>query len=82
MPAAEPKGLKDMPDEGYPLAGSAAILCTGGPDMIRREAWPFYRSIFGVRLCWELEEPQAPTKSNHWVEYEGLVPPPQKRVVT
>ena len=28
--------------------------------MIRKEAWIFYRSISGVRLCWELEEPQGP----------------------
>ena len=23
---------------------SAAILCTGGSDVIRKEAWPFYRT--------------------------------------
>ena len=40
---------------------AAAILCTGGADVIRKEAWPFYRTIFGVRLCWELEEPEGPT---------------------
>ena len=28
--------------------------------MIRKEAWSFYRTISGVRLCWELEEPQGP----------------------
>ena len=32
----------------------------GGLDAIRKEAWPFYRTISGVRLCWELEEPQGP----------------------
>ena len=37
-----------------------SILCTGGPDVIRKEAWSFYRTISGVRLCWELEEPQGP----------------------
>ena len=47
------------PFEGYPLAGSTAILCTGGPDVIRKEAWPFYRTISGLRLCWELEEPKG-----------------------
>ena len=26
---------------------------------IRKEAWPFYRTIPGVRLCWELEEPEG-----------------------
>ena len=39
---------------------SAAILCTGGLDVIRKEAWPFYRTSSGVRLCWELEEPKGP----------------------
>ena len=29
-------------------------------DVIRKEAWLFYRTIFGVRLCWELEEPKGP----------------------
>jgi hypothetical protein len=28
----------------------AAILCIGGPDVIRKEAWPVYRKISGVRL--------------------------------
>ena len=40
----------------------AAILCTGGADVIRKEAWPFYRTISGVRLCWELEEPKGPKR--------------------
>jgi len=31
-----------------------------GPCVIRKEAWPFYRTISGVRLCWELEEPKGP----------------------
>ena len=30
------------------------------PGVIRQEAWPFYRTISGVRLCWELEEPKGP----------------------
>ena len=38
------------------------ILCTGAPDVIRKEAWSFYMTIFGVRLCWELEEPKGPKK--------------------
>jgi len=32
----------------------------GGFDVIRKEAWPFYRTSSGVRLCWELEEPKGP----------------------
>ena len=35
-------------------------VAPGGPDVIRKEAWPFYRTISGVRLCWELEEPKGP----------------------
>ena len=31
--------------------------------MVRKEAWPFYRTISGVRLCWELEEPKGPEGS-------------------
>jgi len=42
------------------LAGSAAMLCKGGLDVIRKEAWSFYRIIFGVRLYGELEEPKGP----------------------
>ena len=38
----------------------AAVLCTGGLDMIRKEAWPFYITSSGVRLRWELEEPTGP----------------------
>ena len=32
----------------------------GVPDVIRKEACPFYRTSSGVRLCWELEEPKGP----------------------
>ena len=28
-------------------------------QVIRKEAWPFYRTSSGVRLCWELEEPKG-----------------------
>jgi hypothetical protein len=46
------KNLKDLKDchrpEGY-----------GGPDVIRKEEWSFYRTISGVRLYWELEEPKG-----------------------
>jgi len=38
----------------------AHVLHTGGPDVIRKEAWPFYRTISGVRPCWELEQPKRP----------------------
>jgi len=35
-------------------------LYRGGLDVIRKEAWPFYRTISGVRLYWVLEEPKGP----------------------
>jgi hypothetical protein len=28
--------------------------------VIRKEAWSFYRTTSGVRLCWKLEEPKGP----------------------
>ena len=34
-----------------------------GPDVIQKEAWSFYRTISGVHLCWELEEPKGPKGS-------------------
>ena len=45
-----------------PTRQSSLSSCsgTGGPDVIRKEAWPFYRKISGVRLCEELEEPKGP----------------------
>ena len=36
----------------------------GGADVIRKEAWPVYRTSSGVRLCWELEQPEGPTGSH------------------
>ena len=32
----------------------------GGLNVIRKEAWLFCKTSSGVRLCWELEEPQGP----------------------
>ena len=45
----------------------------------QKEAWPFYRTISGVRLCWEREEPEGP-KGSHLCRlrifgYLGLDPP-------
>ena len=39
----EPPGPNSHPFEDTFVAGPAAILCTGGLDMIRKEAWSFYR---------------------------------------
>ena len=47
-------------------------------DVIRKEAWPFYRTISGVRLCWELEEPKGP-KGDRTLS-RGRTPPPAQRV--
>ena len=58
-----PQNLKDL-KAVCPLAGSAAILFAGGLDVIRKEAWPFYRTSSGVRLCWELKEPKGPKVPN------------------
>ena len=46
------------------LEGSASgplldFILGKGSDVIRKEAWCFYRTISGVRLCWELEEPKG-----------------------
>ena len=50
----------------------AAILCAGGPDVIRKEAWSFYRTISGVRLCWQLEEREGPKGLvSRWQEPKG-----------
>ena len=40
-----------------PLTGKIGVSAA---DVIRKEAWPFYTTISGVRLCWELEEPKGP----------------------
>ena len=50
--------LTPSPFMGWGLG--MAILCTGGLDVIRKEAWPFYRTSSGVCLCWELKEPKGP----------------------
>ena len=68
---AAPGKLKDLKKASwcYLLRGlvvaldavSVAILCTrGGLNVVRKEAWLFCRGTSGVRLCWELEEPEGP----------------------
>jgi len=52
---------------------SAVILCTGGRDVIRKEAWHFYRTSSGVRLCWELVEPKGSKGVGY--ESEGVARP-------
>ena len=51
---------QNLKDESTKGLGSAAILCTEGLDLIRKEAWSFYTKISGVCLSWELEEPKGP----------------------
>ena len=36
----------------------------GGWNVIRKKAWLFCRTSSGVRLFWELEEPQGPKKKD------------------
>ena len=38
----------------------SSLSSTGGLDVIRKEAWPFYRTSSGVRLFWQLAEPKRP----------------------
>ena len=44
-------------------------------DVIRKDAWSFYRTISGVRLCWELEGPKGPESvgadHDHWGVGQG-----------
>ena len=68
---AAPSPSTPTPGPRELLAGSASILCTGGLHVIRKEAWPLYRTISCVRLCWELEEPKGPKGSKqHRAERE------------
>ena len=71
----KPKGpkKKDLKDAQLRIPFSlAAILCTGGADVVRKEAWLFYRTNSSVRLCWGLEEPKGPKKvfeTGTWVHW-------------
>jgi len=42
------------------LEGTKHNSFSGGLDVIRKEVWPFYRTSSGVRLCWEVEDPEGP----------------------
>ena len=42
--------------------------------MIRKEAWSFYRTISGVRLCWELKEPKGPKKGQRGSKHTTVTP--------
>ena len=59
QPRAHPAG-RQVRKRKLPWWCGWCILCTGGLDVIRKEAWPFYRTSSGVRLCWVLEEPEGP----------------------
>ena len=48
---------------GEKEAGLPTLVRPNHHDVIRKEAWPFYRTSSGVRLCWELEEPKGPKGS-------------------
>jgi len=55
-----PRGVQEKGGTDTLEPVSAAILCTGWLDVIQEEAWSFYRTSSGVRLCWELEEHKRP----------------------
>ena len=48
----------------------AAILCTGGPDAIRKEAWPFHRTSSGFDTTMGLVE--ADLDPGVWVSMETI----------
>ena len=67
------------------IRGGTQSVGYRGLDVIRKEAWPFYRTSSGARLCWELEEPKGPkggdqVKERGWDEEaawcRGSVPIP------
>ena len=41
--------------------------------MIRKEAWSFYRTISGVLLCWELEEPKGLKAQGEHKQFLGSI---------
>ena len=50
-----------MPRALWWSQGGVLFLMSEVPlDVIRKEAWPFYRTISGVRLYSVLEEPKGP----------------------
>ena len=57
-----------------PLSRLPRYSVQGGPGVIRKEAWSFYRSNSGVRLCLELEEPKGPKGGMHWTIVSHLPP--------
>ena len=58
----------------YPKTGTGPETPT--PDVIRKEPWPFYRTISGVRLCWELEQPKGPKGPYSDISLVRNTPPP------
>ena len=68
-PLAEALSANSHPDDGCSLDAPSLngirpaplmLPCgTGGPDVIRKEAWSCYKTISSVRLCWELEKSEG-----------------------
>ena len=46
--------LKNIFEKLWIFDQSGRSYVQGGPNVIRKEAWPFYKTISGLRLCWEL----------------------------
>ena len=64
----------------HSLCSLRSFTTKGFLDVIQKEAWPFYRSSSGVRLCWELEKPQEPKGGSTRVAIRCVrcVPPLQR----
>ena len=73
-PPAPPLSVTHSPHTRY-TPPWLSIICTEGPDVIRKEAWSFYRTSSGVCLCWELEQPEGPKGLLRMQGYEALLEP-------
>ena len=51
-----------------PEASGASVSPEAGLPAQRR---PFFRTIFGVRLCWQLEEPEGPERPRGHGSFEA-----------
>ena len=51
-----------------------SIPFRGAMNVIREESWLFCTTSSGVRLCWELEEPQGPNGESEAADAGAGVP--------
>jgi len=60
-PTLHPSGWRHLSCSALGARGTGGVEPCAPSSMHRgKEAWPFYRTISGVRLCWELEESKGP----------------------